>query len=118
MGTLASPPSSHAPNQFWRFFIPMHLHVGVIHLVMNIVSDPSIITFTPTHPHPCLYLHPYLYRFSTQVVVGGDVESVYGFWNTCFVYLISGTGIKTPSLGMRVNCLSHEHPHTYAHTQT
>eukprot|EP00300_Choanocystis_sp_HF-7_P033510 c45867_g1_i1.p1 GENE.c45867_g1_i1~~c45867_g1_i1.p1 ORF type:complete len:549 (-),score=106.45 c45867_g1_i1:85-1731(-) len=63
MNTLASP--SNSPNQFWRFFLPIFLHVGIIHLVMNIL---------------------------TQVVLGGDVESVYGFWNTCVVYILSGVG--------------------------
>eukprot|EP00301_Raphidiophrys_heterophryoidea_P000078 c10043_g1_i1.p1 GENE.c10043_g1_i1~~c10043_g1_i1.p1 ORF type:complete len:577 (-),score=137.60 c10043_g1_i1:92-1795(-) len=53
------------PNQFWRFFTPVFMHAGVVHLVSNLIA---------------------------QIAIGGDVESLAGFWATAFMYLLSGIG--------------------------
>lgn len=58
-------PNPQKPNQFWRLFTPIFIHVGVGHLVLNLFA---------------------------QVVIGGDIESVAGAKNTAIMYILSGVG--------------------------
>ncbi|KAJ3323021.1 hypothetical protein HDV06_002467 [Boothiomyces sp. JEL0866] len=87
-------------SQSWRFFAPILLHAGVVHLILNL---------------------------STQVQAGFQLEKDMGWWRMALVYTISGAGgflyaacmsdVTVPSVGasgslygnfhlFRVNCLS------------
>lgn len=52
-------------GQFWRFFTPIFIHVGVFHLSLNLLS---------------------------QLPIGIDLERCIGTWRVVFVYFISGKG--------------------------
>eukprot|EP00300_Choanocystis_sp_HF-7_P010740 c17125_g1_i1.p1 GENE.c17125_g1_i1~~c17125_g1_i1.p1 ORF type:complete len:230 (+),score=42.04 c17125_g1_i1:59-748(+) len=63
---LAAPTNTSAkPAQWWRFFTPIFMHVGVIHLGLNIAA---------------------------QLFVGVDVESVIGPIKMSLAYLLCGVG--------------------------
>eukprot|EP00298_Acanthocystis_sp_HF-20_P015470 c21152_g2_i1.p1 GENE.c21152_g2_i1~~c21152_g2_i1.p1 ORF type:complete len:540 (+),score=147.09 c21152_g2_i1:61-1680(+) len=64
MGTLGSS-DPEKPLQWWRFFTPIFMHVGVVHLIGNLFG---------------------------QIAIGGDIESLCGFTITAFLYFISGIG--------------------------
>ncbi|TGZ80544.1 hypothetical protein EX30DRAFT_349379 [Ascodesmis nigricans] len=55
--------ANHQPNQWWRFIVPIFLHVGVIHLLFNMV---------------------------VQVILGGDMERRIGALRFGIVYFLSG----------------------------
>ncbi len=50
-------------KQWWRLIVPMFLHVGVIHLLLNV---------------------------GTQLAMGWSLEKKYGFWRIAPIYLLSG----------------------------
>jgi len=50
-------------NQWWRFITPMFLHVGVIHLALNLLA---------------------------QVLLGLQLEKPIGTWRTAIIYFVSG----------------------------
>lgn len=52
-----------APNQWWRFIIPMFLHSGFIHIGFNLL---------------------------VQVTMGADMERMVGIWRYTLTYLASG----------------------------
>lgn len=53
------------PNQFWRFFSPIFMHVGVGHLLFNMAF---------------------------QVRAVAEIEQLAGFWNVAIMYFLSGFG--------------------------
>jgi len=55
--------SQNIPNQWWRLFTPIFMHVGVIHLVFNLMF---------------------------QMKVCAEIESFAGPWRTGLVYMLSG----------------------------
>ncbi|GAB1214665.1 hypothetical protein ATERTT37_003829 [Aspergillus terreus] len=59
-GSLDAKP---APNQWWRFIIPMFLHSGIIHIGFNLL---------------------------VQMTMGADMERMVGWWRYGLVYFASG----------------------------
>ncbi|KAJ3110283.1 hypothetical protein HDU96_006743, partial [Phlyctochytrium bullatum] len=53
------------PNQWYRFILPMFLHGGIVHLVVNLVF---------------------------QIQTGFQLERDFGWWRTAAIYLLSGLG--------------------------
>lgn len=54
-----------AQGQLWRLFTAMFLHIGVMHLLMNLF---------------------------TLFIIGRIIESVFGHWRLAVIYLLSGIG--------------------------
>jgi membrane associated rhomboid family serine protease len=54
---------SKRPNQWYRFLISLFLHVGIIHLLLNLFA---------------------------QILIGGNIERKIGLFRISFIYLISG----------------------------
>ncbi|MCB5952217.1 rhomboid family intramembrane serine protease [Enterococcus sp. BWT-B8] len=50
-------------HEYWRFFTPMFLHIGWMHIILNMI---------------------------TLYYVGAQVEGVYGHWRYLLIYLTSG----------------------------
>eukprot|EP00826_Nyctotherus_ovalis_P031206 TRINITY_DN2490_c0_g1_i18.p3 TRINITY_DN2490_c0_g1~~TRINITY_DN2490_c0_g1_i18.p3 ORF type:complete len:122 (+),score=5.70 TRINITY_DN2490_c0_g1_i18:534-899(+) len=51
--------------EFYRWFMPMFLHVDFMHITFNLLS---------------------------QLIIGGFIERIFGFWRTLGIYIISGVG--------------------------
>jgi rhomboid protease GluP len=49
----------------YRWFMPMLLHVDFMHITFNLLS---------------------------QLIIGGFIERIFGFWRTFGIYVISGIG--------------------------
>lgn len=58
--------------QFHRWFMPLLLHVDFMHITLNLLG---------------------------QLIVGGFIERVFGFWRTLGIYVMSGIG------GLLLGCL-------------
>mmetsp|Transcript_17860 Transcript_17860/g.26735 ORF Transcript_17860/g.26735 Transcript_17860/m.26735 type:complete len:514 (+) Transcript_17860:113-1654(+) len=64
-GMGANEDPGQAPNQAWRFFLPIMLHAGLIHAVLNLL---------------------------VQLQLGGELEKVSGWWRFTLMYFGSGIG--------------------------
>lgn len=50
-------------HEYWRFITPMFLHIGFMHIILNMV---------------------------TLYYIGAQVEAIYGHWRYLGIYLLSG----------------------------
>jgi len=66
-------------HQYWRLFTPMFLHIGWMHLILNMVT---------------LYF------------VGPQIEAIYGHWRYLGLYLLSGIAGNVASFGIGNSILS------------
>lgn len=53
------------PNQWFRFILPIFVHAGIVHLLLNM---------------------------SFQINIGFQLEREIGWWRMCLIYMISGAG--------------------------
>jgi rhomboid protease GluP len=66
-------------HQFWRFFTPMFLHIGWMHIILNMI---------------------------TLYYVGSQIEAIYGHWRYLGIYLLSGIAGNVFSFGIGDSIIS------------
>ena len=66
-------------HEYWRFITPMFLHIGFMHIILNMV---------------------------TLYYIGAQVEAIYGHWRYLGIYLLSGILEISPVLPLGHNSVS------------